>query len=1158
MTGVKGFCVGSVGLDKGVSAFPKAFLSRITTILSLACLIVLYGLTQPAFALSQGCRNLMADWNGSINAKEKSYHVGFFNPADEISFNVKAPAQGVWAYFTFGSMKKSMLYVKDDGTYLRGSPSTVIRGSDFLGDKMLYVSASYGNAPWIIKISCVTSSDSKDASLSTLAISGVPLTPAFAPDVTSYTATVPGSVSSINVSALPKDSHATLSLNGQSTWGAFNTIRIPLAIGTNTLTVAVTAQDDVTRKTYAITVTRERMAQTISFTSQPPAAPVIDGSYTVAATSTSGLAPTLAVDAASASVCSLSGNASGSTIQFNAEGACVINADQAGDATYLPAPRAQQTLAVSRLSQSLSFTSKAPSNALVGETYTPAATSTSGLAPALAVDAASASVCSLSGNVSGSTVTFTAKGSCVINADQPGNATYLPAPRIQQIVGVGVATPALSLSVEPAQAVFGTKITLIASLSGGKSPTGSIEFRAGSTVLNTSPLTGSAASLSTTSLPVGSYDLVARYSGDNSNAMAQSNAVTVTISAPSAPPPPLTPLLLSPAGGGLEGGLVGKPYKAVNLSATGGSAPYRYSVTAGALPAGLSLDASAGTISGTPTTLGRNAFTITVSDSASPPNTASASASYSIEISAPPAIAVAMTLSPQGALPDAMAGEDYRQKITVTGGQEPRLFSLSSGTLPAGLVLNVSTGELTGPLAREAKGDYAFTVSVKDATNASGSATYTLTVRDRAVTVADVIQDVPEGSTPRDVYLNRNATGGPFVSADVVSVEPAISGTARVIRGQLAQVGGSAPAGWYLQFTPNPAFSGQARVGYRLTSALGRSNIGTVSYRLSHDAAFVAADMGGLVQDFVRARQSLLSQSLRLPGLLERRQAARAGRAVSTRFLPSSEGATVTISTSLGQIRGASDETISPSHFDLWFDGSFMLHKASREADAWGKFGLFSAGMDYLLTDRVLIGLSVHYDRMIDPLRSDAVASGHGWLAGPYASLEIGQGVFWDTSLLYGASQNRIDTGLWDGDFTTRRLMLDSAVTGEWALDETTILTPKLRAAYLSERIGQITVYNSAGKAVSIGASQQDQLRISLGSEIAWQLPLAEETLLSPKIGATAGFSGLGGQGLFAELAAGLSVTTPTSWTLDLGLQLGREAGGHTSFGLRTSLSKQF
>ena len=64
----------------------------------------------------------------------------------------------------------------------------------------------------------------------------------------------------------------------------------------------------------------------------------------------------------------------------------------------------------------------------------------------------------------------------------------------------------------------------------------------------------------------------------------------------------------------LPGGGQSAPYSAT-LAATGGTAPYSWSITAGALPDGLSLAASTGIISGTPTASGTSNFTVTVTDS---------------------------------------------------------------------------------------------------------------------------------------------------------------------------------------------------------------------------------------------------------------------------------------------------------------------------------------------------------------------------------------------------------------------------------------------------------------------------------------------------------------------------------------------------------------
>ena len=81
--------------------------------------------------------------------------------------------------------------------------------------------------------------------------------------------------------------------------------------------------------------------------------------------------------------------------------------------------------------------------------------------------------------------------------------------------------------------------------------------------------------------------------------------------------PPL-PLSLT---GTLPNAVLAQPYSQT-LKATGGVGPYTYTITAGALPAGLTL-ATTGTISGTPTSVGASSFTITATDSESTPQTAS-------------------------------------------------------------------------------------------------------------------------------------------------------------------------------------------------------------------------------------------------------------------------------------------------------------------------------------------------------------------------------------------------------------------------------------------------------------------------------------------------------------------------------------------------------
>jgi hypothetical protein len=101
---------------------------------------------------------------------------------------------------------------------------------------------------------------SSDATLSGLTISSGTLSPGFTSGNTSYTDSVGNGVSSVTVTATVNQANATVTVNGTGVTSGTASGAISLAVGPNTITVKVTAQDGITSDTYTIVVTRAAAA----------------------------------------------------------------------------------------------------------------------------------------------------------------------------------------------------------------------------------------------------------------------------------------------------------------------------------------------------------------------------------------------------------------------------------------------------------------------------------------------------------------------------------------------------------------------------------------------------------------------------------------------------------------------------------------------------------------------------------------------------------------------------------------------------------------------------------------------------------------------------------------------------------------------------------
>ena len=167
----------------------------------------------------------------------------------------------------------------------------------------------------------------------------------------------------------------------------------------------------------------------------------------------------------------------------------------------------------------------------------------------------------------------------------------------------------------------------------------------------------------------------------------------------------------------LPNGALAAPYSAT-VAATGAEGSVTFALTTGTLPAGLTLNAATGQITGAPTAAGSSTFTLTATDSVP----RSASRTYTVTVSGAFAI-------PTTSLPNGTVASPYSASLATENGIAPVTFAVTTGTLPAGLTLNSSTGLITG--TPTASGAAAFTVTATDSASRTATRALTLTVLPR-------------------------------------------------------------------------------------------------------------------------------------------------------------------------------------------------------------------------------------------------------------------------------------------------------------------------------------------------------------------------------------------------------------------------------------------
>lgn len=298
------------------------------------------------------------------------------------------------------------------------------------------------------------------------------------------------------------------------------------------------------------------------------------------------------------------------------------------------------------------------------------------------------------------------------------------------------AGPSIDQTSVPA-ATVGSAYSTTLSATGGTAP---YSFALVSGALPAGIVFSSGGAFSGTPTDAGSFALTVRVT--DSNGVTSQQSFVLSASAPT--------LVLTPAAGSLQADYAvaySSPF-----AGSGGTAPYTYTAT-GALPAGISLNAATGVLSGTATQSGNFPIAVTVTDSSTGAGAPfQRMQNYTLEVAAPN-----LVVTP-GSLPNAVVGVAYTQALTASGAVAPYTYTLQGGSLPAGIQLDAASGVMSGtPVSA---GSSTLTVRATDANGQLVDQAYTLTVDPAQIVVDPAVLAAPQvGQAYRHAFSATRGNG---------------------------------------------------------------------------------------------------------------------------------------------------------------------------------------------------------------------------------------------------------------------------------------------------------------------------------------------------------------------------------------------------------------
>jgi hypothetical protein len=735
-----------------------------------------------------------------------------------------------------------------------------------------------------------------------------------------------------------------------------------------------------------------------------------------------------------------------------------------------------------------------PGAQALGTTPTLTATSSSGLTVAFA--SATTGVCTIT---SGGALTFVSAGTCTITADQSGDASFLPAAQVVQNFTVNTVVPAAPVIGTATAGDAQASVTFTASNGGAAitgytvtaSPGGATGTGTSSPIIVTGLTNGIAHTFTVTATnSVGTGQPSAA-----SNSVTPASPQTITFNNPGAQALGTTPTLTATSSSGLT---------VAFASTTTGVC----TITSG----GALTFVSAGTC------------TITASQAGNASFAAATDVVQSFNVIQPVLISLSAS---KGAT---LIGEPVTYTATVSGGSGGAVsFSADGTTLCAAAPLS---SDMTATC--EARFTTPGTHTVEAVYGSVSAETQTVTSDQTGTTTKTVSRFMSQrGNAIVTSMFNADRQVDRLAEAEGARGAPQADGPAGAgFAASLDQAGTRLGGG---QDTGNVTAMGLGMRGSpSIPAFFNRQSVsagGLDALADDEETDGRTFSLGGparLSGQLADGTQLSFSTSLRQ--IMQFRQHERAGTAA--------EGAA-----GLRQETGLfQTPTFSP--FDVWVEGKYGGFRDSGDLD--GHFGLLTAGADYVFNPSFLAGVFVQYGSMAQKSREDRTdVSGHGWMAGPYATLRLSPHLFWQGRAAWGSSSNDVSPFMtYTDSFDSTRWLASTSLTGRYVVDLWTI-KPEIAFTYFEDE--SHSYRDTFGNVMPRVSTSLGQLK--LGPTFSYRYEVSSNLLLEPNFGGQLiwndtdadalglgdlGEEALGPDGVRGRVEAGVRAQTSSGTSLDL------------------------